>query len=1097
MMISQQKRGHTVRALAWAAGVTFPLATALWSEAAAPPRAPVGNRSAAARRGAGSKSAIRNPQSAIPRSAISYNRLIRPILAENCFACHGPDSAARKAGLRLDRFADATADRSGHAALVPGKPAASEVLKRVLGQGPVMPPAATKKHLSPAQIALLKQWIAQGAQYEAHWSLIPPKRPALPAVKNVKWVRNRIDRFVLAGLEAKGLTPAPEADRRTLARRLSLDITGLPPDSAEVEAFVRDKSPNAYEKLIDRWMATPQWGEHRGRYWLDYARYADTHGIHFDNYREMWSYRDWVIGALNRNMPFDQFTIEQLAGDLLPDPTLEQKIASGFNRCNITTNEGGAIDEEYRVLYARDRTETVGQVWLGSTVGCAVCHDHKFDPLSQKEFYQLSAFFNNTTQAAMDGNIKDTPPVLPVPQPEDRERFAAIKGELEVARRAVAERKQSASAEFDKWLASADARQVEGRIPSEGLRFRAPLAEGKGREIQAEVEGQIVRLTAAAEPGWSGGAVAPAAFQRKGPGAIEVPNAGDFEKSQAFTCAAWVKLARGDQGGAIVARMDDQHDFRGWDLWVENGRVGTHIINKWPDDALKVVTRMPVKAGEWHHVCFTYSGGGNAAAVKVFVDGVPQTTDTQADKLQNTIRTEVPFKIGQRHTTAVLEGAGIQDVRLYGRALKSDEVEQLGRTARAAWLVSRGAAALSAPEKEELFGWWLTGADEPYRAANAKVAALQSEEQAILARGTIAHVFQERAEPAMAFVLARGEYDKRKDQVQPATPAALPSMPPDFPRNRLGFAKWLLLPNHPLTARTTVNRFWQELFGAGIVRTAGDFGIAGELPSNQALLDWMAVEFREGGWDVKKFVKLLLTSATYRQSAAVTPEKLEKDPQNRLLSRGPRFRMDAEMVRDYALAASGELVKKIGGPSVRPYQPDGVWEAVAMIGSNTRDYKRDSGESLYRRSMYTFWKRSAPPASMDTFNAPAREVCTVKRERTNTPLQALVTLNDVQFVEAARVLAQRALKEGGATDDSRIDFLARRLLARSFRATELPVVRKCLADLSAFYKSHAKEAGELIATGESKPDTTLPAEQLAAWTMLTNQLMNLDEVLNK
>jgi hypothetical protein len=844
-------------------------------------------------------------------------------------------------------------------------------------------------------------------------------------------------------------------------------------------------------------MATPQWGEHRGRYWLDYARYADTHGIHFDNYREMWSFRDWVIGAFNRNMTFDQFTVEQLAGDLLPNPTLDQRVASGFNRCNITTNEGGAIDEEYRVLYARDRTETVGQVWLGSTVGCAVCHDHKFDPIPQKEFYQLTAFFNNTTQGAMDGNIKDTPPILPVPQPEDRERFAALKGEMETARQAVAERKNSASGEFEKWLASADARQVEGRIPSEGLRFRAALAEGKGRDIHAEVDGQVVHLTAAGDPGWYAGAVATAAFHRKGPGAVEVPNVGDFEKEQAFSCAAWVKLARGDGGGAIVARMDDQHDFRGWDMWVENGKVGTHIVNKWPDDALKVVTRMPLKANEWHHVCFTYSGGANAAAVKVFVDGVPQATDTQADKLKNTIRTEVPFKIGQRHSAFVLEGAGIQDVRLYGRVLKPEEVEQLGRAARAAWLVSRGGAQLSAPEKEELFGWWLTGADEPYRTATAKVASLQSEEQAILARGTIAHVFQERPEPAMAFVLNRGEYDQRKDQVQPATLSALPPMPADFPRNRLGFAKWLLQPNHPLTARVTVNRFWQELYGNGIVRTAGDFGIAGELPSNQALLDWMAVEFREGGWDVKKFFKLLLTSATYRQSAAVTAAKLDRDPQNRLLSRGPRFRMDAEMVRDYALAASGELVKKIGGPSVRPYQPDGVWEAVAMIGSNTRDYKRDTGEGLYRRSMYTFWKRSAPPASMDTFNAPSREVCAVRRERTNTPLQALVTMNDVQFVEAARVLAQRALKEGGATDDQRIDYLAKRLLSRSFGPQELPVVRKSLWDLASFYRAHAKEAAELIVTGESKPDASLPAERLAAWTMLTNQLMNLDEVLNK
>jgi len=1029
---------------------------------------------------------------------LRYNRDVRPILAENCFACHGPDSAARKAGLRLDKFAEAALDRGGHAPIVKGHPEKSELIRRVTGQGPIMPPAAGHKALTSQQIAVLKRWIAEGAEYELHWAYQPPVRPALPAVKNAAWVRNPIDRFILARLEKEGLTPAPEADRRTLARRVSLDLTGLPPEPADVEAFVRDKSPNAYEKLVDKYLGSPHWGEHRGRYWLDVARYADTNGIHFDNYREIWSFRDWVIRAFNKNMPFDEFTIEQLAGDLIPNHTLDQQVATGFNRCNITTNEGGAIEEEYRVLYARDRTETTSQVWLGSTLGCAVCHDHKFDPFTQKDFYSMTAFFNNTTEPIMDGNIQNTPPVMMVPREEDRERFAALGTEIAAAKQQAETRKQQARADFDKWVGSADRQAIVAKLPADKLQFHAELDEGQGRDVQAALNGNTVKLAALADPVWdAGGHVAAKAFQRSKGSTIEVPAAGDFDKNQSFSCAAWVKIPSLNTGGAIVARMDDLHDFRGWDMWLENGRVGTHIISKWPENALKTVTTQPLTPGKWHHVCITYNGTANTSGVRVYVDGTARPTADQANTLKDTIRTQVPLKIGQRNTTAPVDGASLQDVRIYEKGLSPEEVALLANGTRASFLLARGADKLSASEKDELFTWWLTGADETYRGVAAKVASLQSEEQTIRSRGTEAHVMQEKSEEAMAYLLARGEYDKRKDKVTPITPSVLPPLPADLPKNRLGLAKWLVRPEHPLTARVTVNRFWQELFGQGIVVTTGDFGVTGTLPTHPELLDWLAVEFREKGWDIKRFFKMMVMSATYRQSAAVTPEKNLKDPKNKLLSRGPRFRMDAEMVRDYALAASGLLVPKIGGPSVKPYQPPGVWEAVAMIGSNTRDYKQDTGENLYRRSMYTLWKRAAPPASLDIFNAPSREVCSVRRERTDTPLQALVTLNDVQYIEAARFLAQRALKEGGATPESRIDFLAHRLLARPFRAAELSVVKRSLAELTSFYADHAKEAGELITTGESKPDSALKPEILAAWTMLTNQLMNLDEVLNK
>jgi hypothetical protein len=549
--------------------------------------------------------------------------------------------------------------------------------------------------------------------------------------------------------------------------------------------------------------------------------------------------------------------------------------------------------------------------------------------------------------------------------------------------------------------------------------------------------------------------------------------------------------------GSIIARMDDQHDFRGWDLWIEGGRPGAHIVNKWQSDALKVVSREAIKPGVWTHVFIAYDGSGKAAGVSVYLNGKAQDKEVQADALKSTIRTPVPLKLAQRHTTARLDDIEIEDLRIYARALPGPEVDRLARATRALWLLGKAADQRTAPEKDELFAWWLPSLDQPYAGLAAVVARLEQEEGAIKGRATVAHVMQEKGDPAMAFLLYRGEYDKRRDQVTPSTPAALPPMPPDLPRNRLGFAQWLLRPEHPLTARVTVNRFWQEVFGTGLVRTAGDFGITGELPSHPALLDWMAVEFRESGWDVKQFFRMLVTSSTYRQSAVATPEKLAKDGANRLLSRGPRFRMDAEMVRDSALAASGLLARQIGGPSVKPYQPEGVWEAVAMIGSNTRDYRQDQGASLYRRSLYTFWKRSAPPASMDIFNAPSREVCTVRRERTNTPLQALVTLNDPQFIEAARALAQRALTSGGSSPDARLTFLAERLISRPLRPEERQVVQASLNDLLGYYQAHPGDAKELIAVGESKADPALDVPVLAAWTMLTNEMMNLDEVLNK
>jgi mono/diheme cytochrome c family protein len=607
---------------------------------------------------------------------VEYNRDIRPILAENCFACHGPDSASRKAKLRLDQREAALE------VLAPGKPKDSEVVRRIFcdDAGERMPPAKTNKKLTEAQKKLLEQWIAEGAEYQPHWSYLKPARPALPSVKNGAWVRNPIDRFVLAKLEALGLQPAPEADRRTLARRLSLDLTGLPPLPTDVERFVNDKAPDAYEKFVDRLLASPHWGEHRARYWLDAARYADTHGLHFDNYREMWAYRDWVIDAFNRNLHFDQFTLEQLAGDLLPNPTLDQLIASGFNRCNVTTNEGGTIAEENLVFYTRDRTETVAQIWLGLTANCAVCHDHKFDNFSARDFYSLSAFFNNSTQGAMDGNIQNTPPILFVPRREDRARWEVMAKDLASLRSQLEGRKKSAAGDFDKWLASANLEQIAKGIPTEGLHLFASLDEGTGKAIHLQVDGNQREVNLESGFDWTAGHVAAKSFSLKPGNTIELADVGDFEKNQGFTIGAWVKTTKRGNTGALAARMENPPGHRGWDFWMDNDRVGMHIIHKWPDDALRVTARMVLQPNQWYHVMISYDGSAKAAGVQIYINGALQPIDVTNNKLTQTIKTKVPFKVGQRHNGERLQNVALQDLRVFGRTLSAVEVEQLARS---------------------------------------------------------------------------------------------------------------------------------------------------------------------------------------------------------------------------------------------------------------------------------------------------------------------------------------------------------------------------------------------------------------------------------
>ncbi|MCX6879463.1 MAG: DUF1553 domain-containing protein [Verrucomicrobia bacterium] len=1028
--------------------------------------------------------------------AVTFNTHIQPILSENCYPCHGPDSGSRKANLRLDRAEFAFKPmQSGRPAIIKGQAAASEVIRRMRHRDPkeVMPPPAAHKVVSARDLALVEKWINQAANYEEHWSLIPPQQPAVPAVRNAAWPNNPIDHFILARLQQVDLTPAPAADKAALLRRVTLDLTGLPPTPEAVDAFLADPDPAAYEKGVDRLLASAAYGEHQARYWLDAARYADTHGVHFDNYRSIWPYRDWVIKAFNANQPFDQFTIEQLAGDLLPNPTMDQQIATGFHRCLPTTGEGGAIADEYLATYAKDRVVTTSLVWLGLTTGCAACHDHKFDPISQKDFYQLSAYFRNNPMSALDGNSAEHPPNLMVPKAEDFPRWQELSTLLPAKEQAL---KDAGKLEAEQLQASlATAATAAAKLPEAPadtlLSFTA--AAGTGGSVGFTLQGQPATTTLGGKYQWVQHGPVPALTTGENFSA-ELGDFANFPNTQAFSYGTWI---RGENlAGALLSRMDEANSFTGWDLWFENGSFGTHLIHSWPDDAIKVISETKLPPNEWCHVLVSYDGSSKAAGVKLFLNGQSVPVKVASDSLTGTLCNQVRVQLARRTPGQALLNASFHDLRLYPRALTAEEVPPIALAAFRPHLATLAPDAME-PSLQTILAAGTKrdkSATEPLR---REVAALQAERETIRQRGAITLVMQENHEEPSAFILGRGDYTQQKDKVGADVPAVFGvRIAKDDPKNRLGLARWLVNPAHPLTARVTVNRFWQQLFGTGLVATADDFGVMGERPVHPELLDWLAIEFRDSGWDVKKLMKLLVTSATYRQSGVATPAKLERDFANRLLSRGPRQRLDGEMIRDQALFVSGLLVDKLGGPSVKPYQPDGVWEAVAMKESNTSRYARDSGEALYRRSLYTFWKRSAPHPSLEAFGTPSRENCTLRRERTNTPLQALVTLNDIQFVEAARVLAERILTQR-ATTAERFDHLYRIVLSRPPKAAELPILTAALADFRAIYDQAEDAAKKLISHGERIPDPTFAAPELAAWTLLASDTLNLDEALNR
>jgi hypothetical protein len=1015
------------------------------------------------------------PWSLAADDGIRFNRDVRPILSENCFACHGQDAKKRKAKLRLDEREGALADRDGVRAIVPGDLAKSELWARIISKDKdeAMPPQKSHKVLTATDKEALKRWIEQGAQYEGHWSFEAPQKQEIPKVAGTN---NPIDAFLQDRLRKEGLKPSGYAKPETVVRRLYLDLTGLPPTLAEVDAVLGDKSPQAWDKLIVDLMGRETYGEHMARYWLDLARYADTHGLHLDNERSMWPYRDWVVRAFNQNLPFDEFTRWQLAGDLLPEATIDQRIASGFNRCNVSTGEGGSIKEEWIYRYAVDRTSTAVEVWMGLTAGCAVCHDHKFDPLSTKEYYSLYSFFHSAADPAMDGNKKDTPPILRVPRPGDDKRLAELNAEIVKVNQRVATEvtkiKYVDPASLDP-LPKPKRKETlwfEDGFPKGKLQVNGPPLEFVTKEQGPVFSGKrAITRTAKSATGQD-------VFSEGAPMAI--PRGGKFfvhcyldpdNPPEAVMVQFFV-------GGWKHRAVWGAHEKIGW------GKVNTHErVDMGP---------LPEK-GKWVRLEFPAAKVGLQPGHKVTGYAFTQFSGKMGWDHFGIASTTDPAK-DPTFSWKAWKGQG-EGAR--NKELTDDLRKRFKGKAPAKWTKS---------QDDLLRNHWLanvyTGAGETLGPLAREKEALERKKAEVNKNTAITFVMADLPKARQSYVMIRGQYDNPGEKVLRAVPAflpALPAKPKDRDYNRLDLANWLVRDDHPLTARVAVNRIWQQFFGTGLVRTSADFGTQGELPSHPELLDWLALRFIEDDWNLQRFVKRILTSHAYRQSSKVTSDLLEKDPDNRLLARGTRHRLDAEIIRDQALSLSGLLVPTIGGKGVLPYQPPNIWEPVGFGSSNTRYYKQGKGDDLYRRSLYTFLKRTAPAPFMASFDAPNREQSCTVRGRSNTPLQALQLMNDIQHVEAARNLAQRIIKEGGVKDEERIQWAWRAVTSRRPELGETRIVLDVLHMYHERYSHDLESAQKLISYGESVADKEILPRDLAPWTLVANLLLNLDEVVNK
>lgn len=1031
--------------------------------------------------------------------SVDFTRDVRPILSNHCWSCHGPDASSRKAGLRLDLRDSAIREaESGSIAIVPGKPEASELIARIKSsdESVMMPPPEVQKQkpLSAAQKEILQRWIAAGAHFSNHWAFESPRRPDLPTVVRSNWARSAIDYFVLQRLEQLDLRPAPEADRATWLRRVTLDLTGLPPTPTELDAFLADESAAAYEKVVDRLLASPRHAERMAMHWLDAARYADTNGYNNDETRTMWPWRDWVIESFREGMPYDRFLIEQLAGDLLPNAKLSQKVATGFNRNHVLTTEGGIIEEEYRVEYVADRVHTTATVFLGLSMQCARCHDHKYDPLSQREYFRLAVFFNNIPDKVVgysQGRMAE--PLLKVPSPEQQAQQLRLEtGRDDIARK-LKERSDTADADVAAWEKSLTAEQLATVLPT-GLVAHFALEEADGNQVIDAAEPSrhgTIQGTISRGPGKRG-----RSLEFDGKSFVDAGELGAFESDQKFSFAAWVHLTSSDPS-TVLSKIDEGNAYRGYDLILEDGKVASHFVHHWPDKAFKVITKKPLKLNEWHHVAVTYDGSRKAGGVKVYVDGNSQPLDVTTDNtVEGTLKTDKPFHIGQRHSSAPFHGR-IDDVQIFGLQLPDSDVAKLASEqslASVKEIVAIPASNRTDAQRLQLRQYFLDQIDPQTRELNKQLADT-SRRLADLDKAIPVTMIMNEMEPRRpTHILKRGQYDQQGEVVEGGVPAAISNFGFGDVSNRLQFARWLTDPSHPLTARVAVNRWWEMLFGVGLVETAEDFGVQGSPPSHPALLDWLATELIHCGWDQRAMLKMMVLSATYRQSSHISHELLQRDPNNRLLARGPRHRLPAETVRDCALAISGLLRDRIGGASAKPYQPEGLWEDVSV--ERREKYVPDAGEGLYRRSMYTFWKRTCPPPSMSAFDAPDRETCIIRRARTNTPLQALVLLNDPTYVEAARLFAERVLKEA-STDDDRIALAIKIALCRTMRGDERTVLVDMLQAARQRFQGQESDAEKLLSIGHTSRDKTLSASELAAWTTVTSMLLNLDETISK
>jgi hypothetical protein len=1028
---------------------------------------------------------------------IDFNYQIRPILSDKCFNCHGPDAGKRKAGLRLDTKDGAFAAlKSGGHAIVPKDVEESELVARINAEDETdrMPPRSLGRTLSSREIELLTRWVEQGAEWKDHWAFLAPEKAPPPEVEHTAWPKNSIDRFVLGRLEAEGLAPSPEASKERMIRRVAFDLTGLPPTPAEIDAFLADPRSDAYEHLVDRLLESPRFGERMAVDWLDAARYADTFGYQADVYRAMWPWRDWVVKAFNDNLPFDRFITWQLAGDLLPNPTREQVLATAFNRNHRQTNEGGSIEEEWRTEYVADRTITFGATFLGLTLECSRCHNHKYDPITQKDFYSLFSFFNSIDESGLYSHFTSAVPTpTMVLSTDDQDRaIASAERKIEDAEADLERLGPNRSRMFEAWLRGVD-RESNAPPIMTGQIGDFPLDEIKNLKVENLADptkpGQAIEGPELVEGKFG------KALKLSGENNVTLP-LGNFDRFEPFSIGLWIRTPDRKDRAVVIHRSMAWTDAgsRGYEILIEDGKLCADLVHFWPGNAIGIKTKDAIPIDRWVHVSMTYDGSSRASGLALYLDGKRASCEVARDKLTKNITGGGgdELKVGQRFRDRGFKNGLVDEIAVFDRALTPIEAAQLCNRKTLAEALARDPSALSPGQRQDLFAYYLANFDSAYRDHLAALKELRRQRSILVDPVAEIMVMKELPQPRPTFVLRRGAYDAPAEPVSRDTPAALNPFSPDWPRNRLGLARWVTDPRNPLTARVTVNRWWQSIFGRGIVATPEDFGSQGQLPSHPELLDWLARTFIDSGWDVKGLWRLVVTSATYRQTSDASAELLAHDAENVLLARGPRFRLPAEMIRDTALAAGGLLIDKIGGPPVKPYEPAGLWEEKANIS-----YRRDVGEGSHRRSLYTFWKRTSPPPSMLTFDATSREVCAVKRLPTATPLQALVLLNDPQYVEAARALAQRAAREAGASLADRSAFIVRSLTGRRPGDRELAALVELYREQYDEFRAGRSDAVKLLAIGDAPRDPAIDPAECAALTVLAQAVLNYDETVMK